>query len=167
MSGVCVYLWVVFLETYRYVTRWLGSMSHERERAETLDCLFVYLLSNNFFILFFVKIRSRFYSTWASHHCASPRRRISSKRRSVESTPPLCAWCVGGALATLMKTCRLKKLLSSLSRGHQKGNRSHNNGRLWWLIFSSIFFSRLFCLRLTKTKNRSSSDSGRRNPMEN
>ncbi len=61
-------------------------------------------------------MRSRFFSTWASHHCASPRRRISSKRRSVESTPPLCAWCVGGALATLMKTCRLKKLLSRTSK---------------------------------------------------
>ena len=162
---VCVYLWVIFFETYHYVTRWLGSMSHEI--AETLDCLFLYFLFNNFFYsLFREKIRSRFFSSWASHHCASPRRRISSKRRSVESTPPLCAWCVGGSLGYVDENVPSKK--ASLSRGHQKGNRSHNNGRLWWLIFSYMFF--LSTLLSAAYKNQESVklwQSGRRNPVEN
>ena len=161
MSGV--YLWVVFLETYRYVTRWLGSMSHEREpRLWTVSVYTSFPIT--FFLFFFSwKIRSRFYSTWASHHCASPRRRISSKRRSVEYPTLMCVmrW---GALATLMKSCRLKKLLS---RGHQKGNRSHNNGRLWWLIFYYTFFSWLFCLRLTKPRIGQALTVGGENPMEN
>lgn len=91
VSGVCVYLWVVFLETYRYVTRWLGSMSHEREREQRLWTVSLYTcFPITFLFSFSWKIRSRFYSTWASHHCASPRRRISSKRRSVEYPTLMC-----------------------------------------------------------------------------
>jgi hypothetical protein len=69
---------------------WINE-SWEREREQRLWTVSLYTcFPITFLFSFSWKIRSRFYSTWASHHCASPRRRISSKRRSVEYPTLMC-----------------------------------------------------------------------------